>query len=235
MTSSPEINAILLSLVVALAAVIGSLPLGIATGWWLARYSFPGKSLVETVVNLPLVLPPVVTGYALLVAFGQNGPLGSLLEEYLGIRVVFDWKGAALAAAVVSFPLMVRSIRVAFASIDPRLLAAAHSLGAGRFDAFLTVALPLARSGVIAGAVLAFARSLGEFGATVMIAGNIPGQTRTIPLYLYTNLETPGGFGQAWPVILASVLLSAGALLVANYWERTPEAVGVRGTNGRAS
>ena len=235
MTDSPAVDAILLSLLVASVAVVLSLPLGIAMGWLLARHVFPGKALVETLVNLPLVLPPVVTGYALLVMLGRNGWLGRIMEDLLGIRVVFDWKGAALAAAVVSFPLMVRSIRVAFASIDLRLMSAARSLGAGPLDAFMTVALPLARSGVIAGAVLAFARSLGEFGATIMIAGNIPGQTRTIPLYLYTHLETPGGFAQVWPVIAASVLLSAGALMAANRLERRGEAARPTLAGGRSS
>jgi molybdate transport system permease protein len=220
MIGRPELSAIGLSLLVAAAAVAGSLPFGVGLGWLLARRSFPGKATVETVVNLPLVLPPVVTGYLLLVAFGRQGPLGGSLERWLGVRLVFDWKGAAVAAAVVAFPLMVRSMRVAFAGVDGRLVEAARTLGAGPLDAFLTVALPLARHGVIAGCVLAFARSLGEFGATVMIAGNIPGTTQTIPLYLYSRLETPGGAEQAWPVITVSVALSAVALVVAERLER---------------
>ncbi len=220
MIGRPELEAIGLSLMVATAAVLGSLPLGVALGWLLARRSFFGKTAVETLVNLPLVLPPVVTGYLLLVLFGRHGWLGGVLERWFGLRFVFDWKGAALAAAVVSFPLLVRSVRIAFAGIDPRLVDAARTLGAGPLDAFFTVALPLARHGVIAGSVLAFARSLGEFGATVMIAGNIPGQTRTIPLYLYDRLETPGGLERTWPVIAVSIALSAGALVVAELLER---------------
>lgn len=233
MIGGPELEAIGLSLLVALAAVTTSLPFGVALGWLLARRSFRGKTLVETAVNLPLVLPPVVTGYLLLVAFGRHGWIGGPLERWFGLRFVFDWKGAALAAAVVSFPLLVRSVRVAFAGIDGRLVNAARTLGARPLDAFLTVALPLARHGVIAGAVLAFARSLGEFGATVMIAGSIPGQTRTIPLYLYDRLESPSGLDRAWPVLLVSVALSTAALVIAEYLERrssqsTPPRNGVR-------
>ena len=216
----PEWEAIGLSLLVAAVAVAGSLPFGIGLGWLLARRSFPGKTLLETAINLPLVLPPVVTGYLLLVTCGRQGIVGRLLERWLGLRLVFDWKGAALAAAVVAFPLLVRSVRTAFTGIDRRLIEAARSLGAGPVDAFVTVALPLARHGVVAGGVLAFARALGEFGATVMIAGNIPGQTQTIPLYLYARLESPLGPQQAWPVLVVSVGLSAASLLVAERLER---------------
>ena len=220
MIGRPELDAIGLSLLVASAAVAASLPFGIGLGWLLARWSFRGKTVLETAVNLPLVLPPVVTGYLLLVAFGRNGLLGAPLEQWFGLRLVFNWKGAALAAAVVAFPLLVRSVRIAFAGLDDRLLGAARTLGAGPVDAFFTIALPLARHGVIAGAVLAFARSLGEFGATIMIAGNIPGETRTIPLYLYDRLESPGGLNQAWPVVAVSIAMSAAALVVAERLER---------------
>lgn len=220
MIGRPELEAIGLSLLVASAAVAGSLPFGVALGWLLSRPSFPGKTAIETAVNLPLVLPPVVTGYLLLVAFGRHGWLGGPLERWFGLRLVFDWKGAALASAVVAFPLLVRSVRVAFAGIDRRLVEAARTLGASPLDAFFTVALPLARHGVVAGGVLAFARSLGEFGATIMIAGNIPGATRTIPLYLYDRLESPGGLDRAWPVIAVSVALSTAALVVAERLER---------------
>lgn len=218
-----EFSAIAVSLQVALAAVFCSLPLGIAAGWLLARKRFPGKLLLETCVNLPLVMPPVVTGYLLLIAFGRQGPIGGWLERWFGVQLVFDWKGAALAAAVVSFPLLVRSIRSAIAGVDVRLEDAARTLGAGPWDLFFSVTLPLARRGVIAGAVLAFARALGEFGATIMIAGNIAGETRTIPLMIYSELETPGGEGQITLLILASILISAGALLVSEYLERRVE------------
>jgi len=216
----PELEAIRLSLVVATTAVVCSLPIGIALGWILARTRFVGKSLVETVLNLPLVLPPVVTGYLLLVLLGRRGPLGHLLETCLGVRLVFDWKGAALAAAVVSFPLMVRAIRVAFAGVDPRLEQVARTLGAGRLDAFCTVSLPLARHGIIAGSVLAFARSVGEFGATIMIAGSIPGETRTIPLLIYDELASPGGVERSVPLVVVSILIAATALAVGEWLER---------------
>lgn len=220
MFSPAEMDAIWLSLLVATVAVLVSLPPGIALGWLLARRQFFGKSAVETLVNLPLVIPPVVTGYLLLVMFGRQGWLGGWLERWLGLRFVFNWKGAAVAAAVAAFPLMVRSIRLAFSSVDPRLVQAARSLGASRWDAFLSVSLPLARHGVIAGAVLAFARGLGEFGATIMIAGNIPGETQTIPLYIYSELESPGGMERAQGVVLVSILLAAAALAVGEYLER---------------
>ena len=156
----------------------------------------------------------------LLVTFGRRGLVGRYLEEWFGLRLVFDWKGAALAAAVVSFPLMVRAIRVAFASVDSRLEQAARTLGAGPLDAFFTISLPLARHGVIAGCVLAFARSLGEFGATIMIAGNIPGLTRTIPLYIFNQLQVPGGIEQSLPVVLFSIFIAAGALVVGEWLDR---------------
>lgn len=220
MLSDAELQAVRLSALVAVTAVAGSLPFGIALGWLLARRSFRCKSLVETLVNLPLVLPPVVTGYLLLIAFGRNGWLGRALENWLGLRFVFDWKGAALAAAIVSFPLMVRSIRLAFTSVDARLEHAARTLGAGPLDTFFTVSLPLALHGIIAGCVLAFARSMGEFGATILIAGNIPGETRTIPLYIFTQLETPGGLEKSVPIVVVSILVAASALIVGEVLER---------------
>jgi molybdate transport system permease protein len=215
-----EWQAVRLTLLVSTTAVLASLPLAIALGWLLAKRSFPGKFLVETAVNLPLVLPPVVTGYLLLVTFGRNGPLGALLEKSLGIRLVFDWKGAALAAAVVSFPLLVRPIRLAFASIDDRLIQAARTLGARPLDAFWTIVLPLARPGILSGCALAFARSMGEFGATIMVAGNIPGQTRTIPLEIYNLLESPGGAGEARTLVIVSVLIAAAAMMLGEILER---------------
>ncbi|EAQ79134.1 molybdate ABC transporter permease subunit [Blastopirellula marina] len=218
-----DLSAIAVSLQVALVAAIASLPLGIAAGWLLARKRFPGKIVLETVINLPLVMPPVVTGYLLLVTFGRRGPVGSWLEDWFGLQLVFDWKGAALAAAVVSFPLLVRSIRSAIAGVDTRLEDAARTLGASPLDLFWSVTLPLARRGVIAGALLAFARALGEFGATIMIAGNIAGETRTIPLMIYSELETPGGERNITMLIAASIFISAIALLVSEYLERRVE------------
>jgi molybdate transport system permease protein len=220
MLSAAELEAVRVSLLVASVAVAVSLPFGIALGWVLARHQFVGKSAVETLVNLPLVLPPVVTGYLLLVAFGRQGWLGGPLERWLGLRFVFDWKGAALAAAVVSFPLMVRSIRLAFTAVDVRLEQAARTLGAGPWDAFFTVSLPLARNGLIAGSVLAFARSIGEFGATVMIAGNIAGLTRTMPLFIYNQLESPGGMERGRGLVVVSILIAAAALAAGEFLER---------------
>lgn len=218
--SPEEWIAIRLSLQVAAVGVLVSLPFGIALGWLLARKRFLGKSVVETVINLPLVLPPVVTGYLLLVTLGRRGILGQHLEEWFGWRFVFDWKGAALAAAVVSFPLMVRAIRVAFTSVDRRLEQAARTLGAGPLDVFTTVSLPLARHGVIAGCVLAFARSLGEFGATIMIAGSIPGETQTIPLYIFDQLQVPGGIEMSYRIVLVSVVIATFALFISEWLDR---------------
>lgn len=218
--SAESWNAIGLSLLVATVAVLASLPFGVALGWLLARREFLGKSLLETAVNLPLVLPPVVTGWLLLVAFGRRGVVGGALEEWLGVRLIFDWKGAALAAAVVSFPLMVRAIRIAFDGVDRGLEQAARTLGASPLDAFFTISLPGARRGIVAGCILAFARSLGEFGATIMIAGNIPGRTQTIPLKIYSELESPGGMERSLPLILFSIAIAAAALAIGNWLDR---------------
>lgn len=218
--SAEELQAIRLSVQVALVAVAGGLAPAIALAWLLARREFPGKALVETALHLPLVLPPVVTGYLLLVTFGTRGWLGGTLESWFGIRIVFDWKGAALASAVMAFPLMVRSMRVAFSLIDARLEDAARTLGASRWDAFVSVSLPLARHGIVAGCVLGFARSMGEFGATLMVAGSIPGETRTIPLFIYDLLESPGGVDAAQRIIVVSIVIAAGALFVSEALER---------------
>jgi molybdate transport system permease protein len=207
-----EWEAIRLTLLVAGVAVLVSLPLAVAVGWLLAKRNFPGKFVVETLVNLPLVLPPVVTGYLLLVTFGRQGYIGSFLERTLGVRFVFDWKGAALASAVVAFPLFVRPIRLAFSAIDDRLVQAARTLGASPLDAFWSILLPLARPGILSGGLLAFARSMGEFGATIMIAGNIPGETRTMSLLIYTQLEAPGGMQQSVRLVVASIVIAAAAL-----------------------
>lgn len=210
--TAEEWSALRLSFQVAVCAATACLPLAVLIGYWLARSRFRAKWLVETVVNVPLVLPPVVTGYLLLVCFSPRGPLGNLLADWFGVKIVFTWVGAALAAAVVSFPLMVRAIRLAFQQTDPRLESAARSLGAGPVVAFFTVALPLARRGLVAGWTLAFARSLGEFGATIMVAGNIAGQTRTIPLAIFSLTNQPGGADQAWRLLGLSILLACVAL-----------------------
>jgi molybdate transport system permease protein len=215
-----EWQAVRLSLLVATVAVLGSLPFGVGLGWLLARRTFPGKALVETLLNLPLVLPPVVTGYLLLITFGTRGWIGRWLFEWFGLRLVFDWKGAALASAIVAFPLMVRAIRIAFTTIDPRLEGAARTLGAGPCDTFLSVSLPLARHGIVAGCVLAFARSIGEFGATIMIAGSIPGETRTIPLFVFDLIESPGGAEAARRIVAVSIVIAAAALVLSEYLER---------------
>lgn len=213
-------QAVRLSLGVAAAAVVVSLPFGVGLGWLLARRDFVGKAFVETLLNLPLVLPPVVTGYLLLVTFGVQGIIGGPLERLFGVRLVFDYKGAALASAVIAFPLMVRAIRLAFASVDERLEEAARTLGAKPLDVFFSVSMPLARPGIIAGCVLAFARSMGEFGATIMVAGSIPGETRTIPLFIFNLLSAPGGAEQARAVVLVSVLIALAALFGAEWLER---------------
>lgn len=218
--SPAELSAVRLSVQVALTAVATSLPFGVALGWALARRDFRGKAIVETVLNLPLVLPPVVTGYLLLVAFGTKSPLGRFLHDVFGVTFVFSWLGAALAAAVMAFPLMVRAMRVAFAGVDARLEEAARTLGAGPLDTFFTVTLPLARHGVIAGAVLAFARSMGEFGATIMIAGNIPDETRTIPVFIYDLLNEPGGAEASTRLIAVAVAIASVALVVGELLER---------------
>jgi len=225
--SAEEWSALRLSLKVALLAPTLTLPLAVLLGYVLARYRFPGKWVAETAINLPLVLPPVVTGYVLLVCFSPRGPLGRMLDEHLGIQVVFNWWGAVLAAAVVSFPLSVQAIRLAFRGVDPRLEQAARSLGAGPLASFFTVTLPLAHRGLIVGWLLAFARSLGEFGATLMVAGNIEGLTRTLPLAIYSLANLPDGIEQCWRLVVLSVLLACGALAAGGLLER-------RATHGHA-
>lgn len=215
-----EVEALRLSLRVAAWAVVGSLPLGIAVAWLLARRRFPGKALVDGLVHLPLVLPPVVVGYLLLVLLGRQGPLGAWLYETLGVTLAFDWKGAAVAAAVIAFPLMVRAIRLSLEAVDLKLEAAARTLGAGRVRVFFTVTLPLAAPGILTGAILAFARSLGEFGATITFVSNIPGQTRTLPLAIYTLTEVPGGEAQALRLSLLAALVALVALLASEILAR---------------
>jgi molybdate transport system permease protein len=213
--------ALALSVRVALLAVAISLPFGVAAAWVLARHWFPGKALVETVINLPLVLPPVVTGYLLLILLGRRGLIGAWLYEWLGVQIALTWRAVVLAVAVMGFPLLVRAIRLAFESADPRLFQAARSLGAGPVDAFFTVSLPLARNGVLAGIVLAFARALGEFGATLIFAGNQE-ETRTLALQVF-NLNSLPGAGherRMWALVGASVVLAAAALTMSEYLER---------------
>jgi len=218
--TSEEWDALRLSFRVALCAAFVALPFAVAAGHFLARSRLPGKWLVELLINLPLVMPPVVIGYVLLVCFSPSGPIGSLLERWFGVRIVFTWLGAVLASMVVSFPLMVRATRLSFQAIDPRLELAARSLGASRLKTFFTVTLPLARLGLIGGWLLGFARSLGEFGATIMVAGNIAGKTQTIPLAIYTQAGRPGGMEQAWRLVGLAVLLACAALGVSEWLER---------------
>ena len=218
--SAIEYQALCLSLKAATFAVLLDLPLAVYLGYILANHSFKGKFILETLVNLPLVLPPVVTGYFLLVVFGIHGPLGKTFYDVFGLRFTFTWLGAMLASAVVSFPLIVRSTRLAFRNVDQRLVAAAHTLGAGYLDTFFSVILPLATPGLIAGCVLGFARSVGEFGATIVIAGNIEGKTQTIPLAIYSLLQRPDGFSQIWRLLLLSTLLACIALVISELLER---------------
>lgn len=223
MLTEPEWNAVVTSLKVATASVALGLPFAIGLGYFLARWRSAGKWIVETAVNLPLVLPPVVTGYLLLLLMGRNGSLGRLLDEFLGWRVVFTWYAAVAAGAIVSFPLMVRTIRVSFRSVDTRLEEAARSLGRSRLSTFYRVSLPLALRGIVAGSVLGFARTLGEFGATIMVAGNIPGQTQTIPTAIYSLVQSPGGWDRSKRLLLVSILLACVTLAVSEILERRRE------------
>ncbi len=207
-----EWEALRLSLFVSLWAVAGSLPFGILAAWILARRRFPGKGILDGILHLPLVLPPVVTGYVLLMLFGRKGPLGAFLAQHLGITLAFNWKGAAIAAAVMSFPLLVRAVRLSMEGVDQELEGAARTLGAGPVGVFFTVTLPLAAPGIISGLIMAFARSLGEFGATITFVSNIPGETRTLPLALYTLTQMPDGETGALRLCLLSVCLAMLAL-----------------------
>ncbi len=208
-----DIQAILLSVKVGVVATLVALPLGFLGAWLLAFGRFKGKLLLELLFNLPLTLPPVVVGYLLLLLLGSQGLLGKLLDT-LGIRIIFTWKAAVIASIVVGFPLLVRSIRLAMEGINPQLLQAARSLGAKPLDTVLTVVLPLSMRGILAGSSLFFARSLGEFGATIIIAGNIPGVTQTLPLAIYDYASSPAGESTALLLCLVSILLSMGILLL---------------------
>ena len=219
MPARDELDIVLLSLKVAFWGVAWSLPAAIATAFVLARKRFPGKTLFDAAVHLPLVLPPVVVGFALLVLFGRHGPLGRLLEP-LGVVFAFRWTGAALAASIMGFPLMVRAIRLAMDAVDTRLETAARTLGARAWRVFFTITLPLAWPGLVTGALLAFARALGEFGATITFVSNIPGETRTLPLAIYTLTQTPGEDAQALRLSALSVALSLGALALSEWLVR---------------
>ncbi|MEO0036054.1 MAG: hypothetical protein RLZZ501_2077 [Pseudomonadota bacterium] len=215
-----EREALALSMLVSLWAVAGSLPFGIFFAWLLARFDFPGKATLDGLIHLPLVLPPVVVGYALLVLFGRRGLIGGALEAWFGVSIVFTWKGAAVASAVVAFPLMVRAIRLALEGVDRGLEQAARTLGCGPLRTFATVTLPLALPGVLAGVVLAFARSLSEFGATITFVSNIPGETRTLPIALYALTQVPGGDAAAFRLCVISVVVAFAALLASEMLAR---------------
>ncbi|MEC4729036.1 molybdate ABC transporter permease subunit [Shewanella sp. D64] len=217
MLTDYEVTALLLSLKVSGVAVLFSLPAGIACAWVLARLHFPGKALLDSVIHLPLVLPPVVIGYLLLISMGRKGFLGERLYDWFGISFSFNWHGAALAAAIVSFPLMVRAIRQSFEHVDIRLEQAARTLGSSPLKVFLTITLPLTAPGIISGMVLAFARSLGEFGSTITFVSNIPGETRTIPLAMYSFIETPGAESQAGRLCIISIIIALVSLGISQW------------------
>jgi molybdate transport system permease protein len=215
-----EWQAVRLSVRVAFWATVVSLPLGIFVAYALARWDFWGKQLLNGIVHLPLILPPVVTGYLLLITFGRRGPVGELLDAWFGIVLSFRWTGAAVAAAIMAFPLMVRAIKLAIEAVDPKLEAAASTLGASRAWVFATVTLPLILPGIIAGAILAFAKAIGEFGATITFVSNIPGQTQTIPSAIYAFLKVPGGQEQATRLVIIAVIIAMAALILSEYLAR---------------
>jgi molybdate transport system permease protein len=215
-----EWTAVRLSLKVSLWAMLASLPVGIAVAWVLARTSFPGKSLLNALVHLPLIMPPVVTGYLLLLTFGRRGAVGAFLEEHFGIVFAFRWTGAALACAVMAFPLMVRAIRLSIEAVDPRVEQAAATLGAHPALVFLTVTVPLSAAGIVAGMILSFAKAMGEFGATITFVSNIPGETQTLPTAIYTLTQVPGGETGAMRLVVISIIISVTALLASEYLAR---------------
>ena len=212
--SPAEWQAVSLSLRIAFWATVLSLPVGIFTAYALARWSFVGKQILNGIVHLPLVLPPVVTGYLLLLTFGRRGPVGEFLEQTFGIIIAFRWTGAVLAAAIMAFPLMVRAIRLSIEAVDPKLEEAASTLGASRVWVFITVTLPLILPGILAGSILAFAKAMGEFGATITFVSNIPGQTQTLPSAIYAFLQVPGGEASALRLVIIAVVIAMGALLL---------------------
>jgi molybdate transport system permease protein len=218
--SADEIQALALSLSVATRSVLFSLPFALLLSWILTRRQFVGRTILDAFVHLPLVLPPVVVGYLLLVLFGARGPLGGWLERAFGIELIFTRNGAALATAVMSFPLMVRTMRISLESVDRGLEDAARTLGAGALDRFATITLPLMLPGVLAGAITAFSAALGEFGAVITFVSNIPGETRTLPLALYTALQTPGGDSEAARLAAISCVLGFSGLLLSEWFAR---------------
>jgi molybdate transport system permease protein len=220
MLTAAELEALRLSLQVALVAVAISLPLAILAAWLLARHDFPGKTFVDALIHLPLVLPPVVIGYFLLLLFGTKGPLGGWLYETFGIRLIFTRWGAALAAAVMSFPLMVRAIRLALEAVDRGLEAAARTLGASRFDVFTSVTLPLMLPGIVSGCIVAFAAALGDFGATITFVGNVQGETQTLSLAIYSLTQTPDGDAAALRLVLISLVVAIAALFASEWLAR---------------
>jgi molybdate transport system permease protein len=218
--SAGEAQALWLSLKTGAVGTALSLPPGIAIAWLLARGNFHGKLVLDGLVHMPLVLPPVVTGYLLLLLFGHSGIAGHWLETHLGFTFAFNWKGAALASAVMGFPLLVRAIRLAFEAVDPKLEAAARTLGARRADVFFSITIPLITPGIIAGTLLGFARALGEFGATITFVANIPGETQTLPIALYSALQSTDGDIRAFRFVMLSILLAVAALAASEYFTR---------------
>ena len=221
--TTEELTALWLSLKIGLWCIALIAIPGIVTGWLLARLRFPGKAIVDGLVHLPLVLPPVVPGYLLLLLLGRQGPLGRWLYETWGIALAFTWQGAVVASALMAFPLMVRAVRLAVTLVEPRLEEAARTLGAGPLRVWLTVTVPLSLPGILTGLVLAFARSLGEFGATVTFVGNVAGETRTLPLAIYTYTQIPGGDGPALRLVIISILLALAALWMSELGARRVE------------
>jgi len=218
--SPEEWTAVRLSLIVATTAMLASLPLGLGVGLLLARGRFWGKSLLDAIVHMPLILPPVVTGYLLLVGFGRRGPIGQFLYDWFGIVLSFRWTGAALACAVMGFPLMVRAIRLSIEAVDRKLESAAGTLGASPLWVFLVVTLPLCLPGIIAGMILCFAKAMGEFGATITFVSNIPGETQTLPSAIYTFTQVPGGDAGAMRLTLISIVISVAALFLSEVMAR---------------
>jgi molybdate transport system permease protein len=218
--SPEEWEIVRLSLKVTIVAVVLATPVAFALAYLLARVRFPGKIVVDALVHLPLVLPPVVTGWLLLIGFGLRGPIGGALHRWFGIVLIFRWTGAALAAAVMALPLMVRAMRLSIEAVDQRLEGAARTLGASRWRVFWTITVPLALPGVLAGAVLGFARSIGEFGATITFVSNIPGETQTLPIAIYAALQVPGSDATVERLAIISVVLSVGALVASEWLSR---------------
>ena len=218
--SAVEVDALALSLRVATTATLVALPLAVAVAWVLSRTRFPGRGLLDAIVHLPLVLPPVVVGYFLLILLGARGTIGHWLDTLFGIRLIFTTAGAAVAAGVMAFPLMVRAIRLALDAVDPKLEEAARTLGAGRLDTFFTVTLPLMLPGIVSAAIVGFAAGLGEFGAVITFASNVPGETQTLPLAIYAALQSPGGDAVAARLAFVSFALALAGLILAEVMAR---------------